>query len=94
MTLNLVRRNENALIRELGIENSLVVLHAGNIGYPTDIETFIDCVKEMNGDKRFHFVFIGSGVKKPILEKAKASAGIANLTLLDPRPRSEQIRLS
>lgn len=85
------QRSENSLIAELGIENKLIVLHAGNIGYPTDVDTLIDVMKTLNGDDRFHFVFIGSGVKRHLLENAIDKFDLINLSLLDPRPRGEQI---
>lgn len=85
------QRSENSLITELGIENKLIVLHAGNIGYPTDVDTLIDVMKTLNGDDRFHFVFIGSGVKRHLLENAIDKFDLINLSLLDPRPRGEQI---
>jgi colanic acid biosynthesis glycosyl transferase WcaI len=84
-------RSENKLIRELGIEDKLIVLHAGNIGYPTDVETVIGALRSMNEDERFHFVFIGDGVKKRLLKKALEDHNLKNLTLLEPRPRSQQI---
>lgn len=85
------QRSENSLITELVIENKLIVLHAGNIGYPTDVDTLIDVMKTLNGDDRFHFVFIGSGVKRHLLENAIDKFDLINLSLLDPRPRGEQI---
>jgi colanic acid biosynthesis glycosyl transferase WcaI len=84
-------RKENSLIRELGIENKLIVLHAGNIGYPTDVETLIELMKRFATDDRFHFVFIGSGIKRRLLQDAVNKFQLENLTLLDPRPRTEQV---
>ena len=84
-------RSENGLIRELGIQDKLVILHAGNIGYPTDVETLIECLADLSDDARFHFVFVGSGVKEPLLESAITDLGLKNLSLLKPRPRTEQI---
>jgi colanic acid biosynthesis glycosyl transferase WcaI len=86
-----VPREENSLIRELGIEDKLIVLHAGNIGYPTDVETVIEVVKRLSNDDRFHFVFIGAGVKLRLLQDAINKSKLENLTLLDPRPRTEQV---
>lgn len=83
-------RAENGLIRKLGIEDKLIILHAGNIGHPTDVGTVADCLQELSDDERFHFVFIGAGVKKKFLEKAKNERGLRNLTLLESRPRNEQ----
>jgi colanic acid biosynthesis glycosyl transferase WcaI len=84
------QRSENRLLSELGLADKLVILHAGNIGHPTDVETLLECLARMPGDDRFHFIFIGSGVKRPIIQSA-INRGLKNLTLLDPRPRSEQI---
>jgi glycosyltransferase involved in cell wall biosynthesis len=83
-------RNENRLIGQLGIVDRLVVLHAGNIGRPTEIDTLVEALTLMKGDERFHFVFIGSGGKAPLLESAIKERGLEMVTLLPPRPRSEQ----
>lgn len=83
-------RSESRLLNELGLADKLVLLHAGNIGHPTEIETLLECLEAMSGADRFHFIFIGSGVKRPIIQKA-IDSGVKSLTLLEPRPRSEQI---
>jgi colanic acid biosynthesis glycosyl transferase WcaI len=83
-------KSESRLIKELGLMEKLVILHAGNIGHPTDVETLLGCLEAMSSDERFHFIFIGSGVKRPIIQNA-IDRGLKNLTLLEPRPRSEQI---
>lgn len=84
-------RAKSPLINELGIGDKLVVLHAGNIGYPTDVESVIECFNLLNGDRRFHFVFVGSGVKRRMLEEVAELGRFDRLTLLESRPRSEQI---
>jgi len=81
-------RDNNQLIRELGLQNKIVILHAGNIGYPTDVETIIKSLSDL--DDSFHFVFIGAGVKRSLIEAAISEKTLRNLTLLDPRPREEQ----
>lgn len=83
-------RSENKLISQLGIEDKLIVMHAGNIGFPTDVETVIELLQELSNDERFHFVFIGDGVKRKLLQQAIDEHHLSNLTLLGPRPRTEQ----
>jgi glycosyltransferase involved in cell wall biosynthesis len=83
-------REDNALIRDLGIGERLVILHAGNIGHPTDIETIAACFDLLNSDGRFQFVFLGSGVKRRLLEMVVQEKRFDGLTLLESRPRSEQ----
>jgi colanic acid biosynthesis glycosyl transferase WcaI len=84
-------RCENRLLDELGLSEKLVILHAGNIGHPTEVETLIKAFVTLKDDDRFHFLFIGSGVKKSRLEKAIEEHALSNVTLLPPRPRSDQI---
>jgi colanic acid biosynthesis glycosyl transferase WcaI len=83
-------RSGNALLRELGIEDKFVLLYAGNIGRPNDIETIVGCARLMREDPRFHFVFIGDGAKKNWLDTAVREKGLSNVSVLGPRPRDEQ----
>ncbi len=83
-------REENPLLKELGIADRLVFLYAGNMGYPNDIETILWCANELVDDDRFQFVFLGAGVKRKWLEAETAAKNLKNVTILDPRPRNEQ----
>jgi colanic acid biosynthesis glycosyl transferase WcaI len=82
-------RSTNRLLIELGLTDKLVVLYAGNMGHPHDIETLAQAMKRLEFDDRIHFLFIGSGPKRKLLERM-VSRGSKNITLLPPRPRSEQ----
>lgn len=84
-------RSENALLRELGIADRIVLLYAGNMGYPNDLETIVECARELGDDRRFAFVFLGAGVKRKWLEGEVARLGLSNVHVLDARPREEQI---
>ncbi len=81
-------RDGNPLLAELGIGESIVFLYAGNMGHPNDIESIVEVARELDGDRRFHFVFLGAGVKRRALEAD--AAGLSNVTILDPRPRGDQ----
>lgn len=83
-------RAENALLKELGIKDKLVFLYAGNMGYPNDLESIIECAEKLVDDDRFCFVFLGAGVKRKWLEREITEKSLKNVKLLDPRPRSEQ----
>ena len=87
------QRSENALLDELGLSDRFVLLYAGNMGYPNDIETILAAAKIMNDEpgSRFHFVFLGAGVKLSLIKNFITKNALSNITLLDPRPRSEQI---
>ena len=83
-------RNENPLLKELGLLNKFVFLYAGNMGHPQDLESIVECADKLKADDRFHFLFIGSGVKRKWLEKEASEKQLVNGTVIAPRPRSEQ----
>lgn len=83
-------RAQNPLLKELNLENKFVFLYAGNMGYPNDLESIIECAENLLEKSEFHFIFLGAGVKKKWLEKQIRERCLTNVTLLDPKPRSEQ----
>jgi glycosyltransferase involved in cell wall biosynthesis len=84
------RRDNNELLKELGISDKFVFLYAGNMGHPQDLESIIECAVRLKDDQRFHFLFLGSGVKKKWLETKVKEADLSNVTVIPPRPRDEQ----
>lgn len=83
-------RAENTLLKELNLEEKFVFLYAGNMGHPNDLESIVECAERLEGKSNFHFIFLGSGVKRKWLEKEVQSKKLTNITILNPRPRSEQ----
>lgn len=84
------RREENELLRELGLLDMVVFLYAGNMGHPNDLESILECAAKLNTQDKAHFVFLGTGAKRKWLESRITVLKLENVTLLDPRPRSEQ----
>jgi len=84
-------RDQNALLKELGLMNKVVFLYAGNLGYPNDIESIVEVADRLRENEHLHFIFLGAGVKRRWLESEVAERSLSNITVLDPRPRSEQI---
>lgn len=83
-------REENILLEELGLKEKFVFLYAGNMGHPNDLESVIFCAEKLLEDDKFHFIFLGAGVKRRWLETQVSEKNLKNLTLLAPKPRSEQ----
>lgn len=83
-------RDENALLKELGLSDKFVFLYAGNLGHPNDLESIIECAKMLRDRPEPHFIFLGAGVKRKWLEERVAELSLENVTILDPRPRSDQ----
>lgn len=83
-------RSENQLLKELGIYDKFVIMYAGNMGPPNDMESVVECARRLIDDERFHFIFLGTGAKRKWLESEVESGELKNITLLPPRPRAEQ----
>jgi colanic acid biosynthesis glycosyl transferase WcaI len=83
-------RSENRLLAELNLQNKFVFLYAGNMGYPNDLESIIECAEKLKDNEVFHFIFLGAGVKRKYLEREVSEKSLTNITILDPRPRTEQ----
>lgn len=83
-------RQDNSLLKQLGIDEKFVFLYAGNMGHPNDLESIVSCAEKLVSEPQIHFLFLGTGVKRPWLEKQVKSRSLKNVTLLAPRPRSEQ----
>lgn len=86
-------RAENTLLRELGLQDKFIFLYAGNMGYPNDLKSLVICAEMLaeRGVDEIHFIFLGAGVKKNWLKRRVERKKLVNITVLDPRPRSEQI---
>ncbi len=83
-------KSENPLLKELGLLDKFVFLYAGNMGHPQDLESIVECAGKLKDDARFHFLFIGSGVKRKWLEREVGEKKLANVTVIAPRHRSQQ----
>lgn len=83
-------KDTNKLLRELGINDKFVLMYAGNIGHPTDIETIVEAADRLRGETSIHFVFVGSGAKSGWLEKEVKERGLDNVSVLGQLPREEQ----
>lgn len=83
-------RNSNELLAKLGLTDKFVLLYAGNIGHPTDVETIIECAERLADRDEIHFIFIGEGVKKKWLEARVHRSSLKNVTILGYRPWNEQ----
>lgn len=82
-------REKNSLLRNLGLQEKFVVQFAGNLGRVQGVEHLIQAAKRLKHED-IHFLFIGDGAKKQVIEDGIESGELTNITLLPNRPRSEQ----
>jgi colanic acid biosynthesis glycosyl transferase WcaI len=82
-------KNDNPVLIQLGLTQKFVLLYAGNMGRPQGVETLAAAIKALEPHPDIHFIFMGSGEKRRILDEMVAR-GSTNITVLPPRPRSAQ----
>jgi len=84
-------REQNELLKQLGLLGKFVAQYAGNIGRVHGIESLLKTAIILQRiDPDIHFLFIGSGAKKKWLEIAVKENGLENVTILPNRPREDQ----
>ena len=80
---------EKSFLGDLGLKEKFVVQFAGNIGRVQGIENLVSAARLLQS-KDIHFLFVGNGADKQLIEDAIVDGKINNITLLGYLPRSEQ----
>lgn len=83
-------REENALLKEYRLLDKFVVGYAGNVGPLQDIKHLYNCMLALHAEAHFHFLVVGSGKMHGWLQQAVHDTRLTNVSLIGPRPRSEQ----
>ena len=86
-----VPKEDNALLKDLNLEGRFIVSCIGNMGRAQAIELILEAADLLRGDPRVHFLFVGSGAKKTWMEQEIARRGLANISIVGQRPRTDQI---
>ena len=81
-----VAKDKNEFAKKYGQVEKLTVMYSGNLGKTHDIETIIAVAKQLKGYDSIHFMIIGEGAKKALVEQAKQRDGLDNLTILPFQP--------
>jgi glycosyltransferase involved in cell wall biosynthesis len=81
-----VAKDKNEFAKKYGQVGKLTVMYSGNLGKTHDIETILAAAEELKEYDSIHFMIIGEGAKKNLVEKAKYKGGLDNLTILPFQP--------
>ncbi len=73
-------RRSNPILTSLDIADKFIVQYAGNMGRTHGLEVLIEAAYALRHRTDIHFLFSGSGAKRPWLESA--AAGCPNITVL------------
>lgn len=81
-----VAKTENSFLKEHGLADKFIVLYSGNMGMTHDIDVLVDVANGLKEKSDIHFLFIGEGAKKEIIEKRIADYQLTNCTVLPFQP--------
>lgn len=85
-----IQRQENVMLRELGLEDKFVVKYSGHMGRTHGLDLLTEAVKRMAAiDPQIHFIFIGDGPKKQWLVDEVARNKLVNVSVKSFVPRTE-----
>jgi glycosyltransferase involved in cell wall biosynthesis len=79
-------KEENEFARNYKQVGKVTVLYSGNLGQTHDIETILEAAKRLRDNGEIHFMIIGHGAKKGLVQKVKLCENLDNLTLLPFQP--------
>jgi glycosyltransferase involved in cell wall biosynthesis len=85
---------DEALLKEIGIENKKVFMYAGTLGYAQGLDSVLEAaalLKEREPDA--HFLFVGDGQEREKLLKLKEDLKLDNVTFYGSVPVSEMPRM-
>ncbi len=74
-----VRRQDNPLLHEWGLDDKFVLGYSGNMGRVHEFKTMIDAAERLRGVDDIAFVFIGDGVARRWIESEAAGRGLTNV---------------
>ena len=88
-----VPRADNPFIRKWSLEEKFVVLYSGNMGMYHDLETVMETARILKGYKDIVFLFIGEGLKKPLMKEFARRHELTNCEFL-PYVEREDLKFS
>lgn len=83
-----VAKDKNDFAKKYNQVEKLTVMYSGNLGQTHDIETILGSATRLKENDAVHFMIIGEGAKKSLVEKTKREDGLDNLTVLPFQPEN------
>ncbi len=73
----------------------MTVLYIGNMGYCQNLSLVVEAARQLAaaGETRIRFRLVGSGIEKPLIEKAVKDAGLSNIEILGLVPKEQAIEM-
>lgn len=77
----------NDFARESKLDGHFVVMYAGNHGHSQALDTVLQAAQLLETERAIHFLFVGDGINKPILQSHAHQMGLKNITFISFQPR-------
>lgn len=84
---------DTALAEQLGIEQGLNVVYAGNFGPAQGLSNILEAAQLLRDEPNIQFVLVGDGVTRPQIEEEVRLLNLNNVKLIPPLPISQIPRL-
>lgn len=81
-----IPKKDNPFAKKCLLEDKFVVMYSGNMGYTHSVDVLLDAAEETREDNRIHYLLIGQGAKKPLLEERVKNEKLTNVIILDLQP--------
>jgi glycosyltransferase involved in cell wall biosynthesis len=83
---------EEELVERLQLQNKLVVLYAGTMGYAAGLEVALQAAEKLRTQPEIVFLLVGDGTEKPRLQKMAEEMQLPNVHWLPFQPLTEIVR--
>lgn len=78
---------ERKIKDEFSLDGKFVVICVGNFGLTQGLDKFLQAAGLLSGDDRFHFMFVGFGVTRHVLEEIVRREDLNNVIMVEKQPR-------
>ena len=78
-----VKKNKNLFLRKYNLQDKKIVMYSGNMGNLHDLITPLKAANILkNTNPEYHFIYIGDGSQKPLLENYVTKNKLKNVSFL------------
>lgn len=81
-----IEKKENIFLSRMKLQDKFIVLYSGNMGMTHDIDILVDVANQLKSYEKIHFIFIGEGAKKSVIEMKIKQFNLSNCTVLPFQP--------
>jgi len=87
--IQMISKESNPLLKELGFENKFIIMYSGNIGLCQDFSAILQAASTIKEHSSWCLIFIGDGVSKNNLKKEVQNLGFTNIFFLPHQPEEK-----